>query len=900
MTRLPRSLERVLAWTVPREQREPIAGDLIEEHSLRLRGGGFAARPRAYAGLWWSALQLAGSFAWERLRRDRPLPPIAGESARRSSLWDMLAHDAAFGVRMLRRQPAFAAIAIAVLALGIGANTAMFGFVNAVLWRPLPFPRADRIVSLGEQRPHENRWFGPIAPADFFDWRRDSRSFSAMAASMVPPSGAFNLTGAGEPERVRAIQVTPAFLTVLGIVPALGRDFRPDEETDGRQRVALLSDGLWRRRFGADPAIVGRTVEFDSHTFEVIGVLPARFWWPTRPDAVVPLALTNHDRALRGAHFLEAVARVGDGVSIDQAREELRVLSARLSQDYPAVNSGHAANLRPLRDAFVGDVRQALLVLLGAVAFVLLIACANVATLQLARAAGRHKELSIRRAVGASRLRVVQQLMTESLVIALVGGAAGLLVAAGALALMRGVLPTQFAGLPGISAVGLDGRAVAAAFGFSTITALVFGIVPALASSDAGLAATLTEETRGSTASAAAQRWRAALVVTELALSLVLLSSAALLLVSFQRLINVPLGFQPAQLTTADLRLPGARYDEHARTVAFVDALFARVRVAPGVQHAAATTALPLVGGDSRLDLVIEHRAPSPGAVPMRADARLVSTDYFATLGIPLVRGRFFTEHDTESSAKVAILNAAAVRRYWPGEDPLGRRISLGADDDWRGVVGVVGDTHNEGLDVDAEPAAYLPQRQLFENLGSAFERTMTIVIRSSNDTAANASIIRSALSSVDPQLPTGPVRKMEEVIGDSIAPRRLNLVVVVALTFMALVLTGAGLYGVMSYIVAQRTREIGVRMALGASRRQVLGMMFGQALRVMAAGIGIGVAGALALTRSMSSLLFGVNAGDPLIYVAVSVLLAAVGLAAVAVPASRATRIDPLAALRN
>jgi putative ABC transport system permease protein len=775
----------------------------------------------------------------------------------------------------------------------------MFSLVDAVLWRPLPYVHADRIVSLAEQRPREGRWFGPIAPADFFDWRRDSRSFAAMAAYLIPPSGAYSLTGAGEPERVAALQVSPAFLTVLGITPSLGRDFRADEDTVGRHRVALVSDGLWRRRFGADPAIVGRTVTFDSHPFEIVGVLPARFWWPSRPEVLVPLALDDHDRTLRGAHFLAAAARLADGTSVDRAREELRVISARLSQEYPAQNAEHAANMRTLRDTFVGDVRPALIVLLGAVVFVLLIACANVAVLLLARATSRQKEFSLRCAIGASRPRMVQQLMTESLVIAMTGGAAGLMIAWSALALVRGVLPPQFNGLPGITAAGLDARVLAVTLGFSISTGIVFGIAPALASSDSRVMVGLGEEARGSSGGIRAQRWRSTLVVVELALSLMLLAGSALLLVSFNRLINVPPGFQPAQLVVARIALPGARYGEHAQTVAFFDALFDRLRTTPGVQRVASTTSLPLDGVDSRLDLVIEHRAPLPEG-GLKADSRLVSTDYFATLGIPLVRGRFFTEHDNESSVNVAIINATAARRYWPGEDPVGRRISLGADDDWRQIVGVVGDTHHEALDADVEPATYLPQHQVFSNLGSSFERTVTLVLRSSNDVAANASAVRSAVSSIDPQLAIGTVRTMQGVIDDSVAPRRLNFVLVSAFALVALALTCAGLYGVMSYTVAQRTKEIGVRMALGASGRQVLAMIFRQAGWMTIAGIGGGIAGALALTRSISSLLFAVSADDPVILGTVSVLLAAVTLVAVAVPASRATRIDPLAALRD
>jgi putative ABC transport system permease protein len=896
-SRLPRGVERLFSWTVPADERDPVSGDLLEEYAENA-----ASNPRrrsARALLWWRALQIAASFTWERLRRDRTLPPIGEEPPRRSGIRDVLAQDLTFGARMLRREPGFTAVALVALALGIGANTTIFSIVDAALWRPLPFPRADRIMSLTEQRPRESRWFGPVAPADFFDWRRDSRSFSAMAAIMIPgPSSAYNLTGGGEPERIRPLKVSPAFLGVIGVAPALGRDFTSEEEIDGRERVVLLSDDLWRRRFGADPSIVGRTIAFDGNPFEVIGVLPARFWWPTRPDVVVPLALDDHDRTLRAAHFLEAVGRLRDGVSQERAREELRLIGDRLSRNYPAENANHAPNLRPLRDALVGDVRPALVILFGAVGFVMLIACANVATVLLARAAGRQKELAVRRAVGATRGRVVQQMLTESVLVALIGGAAGLLVAWWGLAVVRAILPARFMAVPGIANASLDGRVLGATLVLSAVTGLVFGILPALVASDAHVGAALGEETRSSTGGVRARTLRSALVVAELALSLVLLAGAGLLLVSFTRLVNVNPGFRAAQLTIASITLPYSRYGGHARTVAFFDALFDRLRSAPGVQHVAATTSLPFDGVDSRLNLTIEHRVePEEGAV--RAHPRIVSTDYFETLGVPVIRGRAFTTHDAESSPNVVIINQAAARRHWPGEDPLGQRISLGSAGDWREIVGIVADTRHEGLDADVEPAAFLPQHQLFSSLGAAFERTVTIVIRSTNDVTATTALLRSAVASVDPDLPIGMVRTMEDVIGDSVAPRRLNFVLVSSFAIVALLLSASGLYGVMAYIVVQRTREIGVRMALGATRRQVLAMMFVQAGRMTALGIGLGVAGALLVTRSMTSLLFGVSAADPLLYVAVSTLLAAVALVAVAVPASRATRIDPLVALR-
>ena len=447
---------RLFARFIPADLREPIAGDLHEEYleMCERHGAGRAGR-----WLWWQSLRLALTFRWERSAHGRPLPPIAEELRGFGHMWDGLRQDITFGVRMLRRQPGFTAVAVFALALGIGATTAIFSVVDAVLWRPLPYPRADRVMSLAEQRPRESRWFGPIAPADYFDWRRDSRSFAAMAAYTIQsPSGAYNLTGDGEPERVRPLEVTSQFLDVIGVVPALGRGFRADEETVGRNLVVLLSDALWRRRFAADPSAVGRTVALNGRTFEIVGVLPAQFWWPSRPDIVVPLALDDHDRTLRAAHFLEAIGRLGDGVPADRAREELRIIGMRLAQEFPAENANHAPNLRPLRDAFVGDVQTMLLVVLGAVGFVLLIACANVATLLLARAAARQKEVSIRTAVGASRRRLVQQMLTESLVIASAGGAAGVLLAAWSLSALRTLLPARFAGLPGLDHLGIDVR----------------------------------------------------------------------------------------------------------------------------------------------------------------------------------------------------------------------------------------------------------------------------------------------------------------------------------------------------------------------------------------------------------------------------------------------------------
>jgi putative ABC transport system permease protein len=892
MTPRPPIVLRLFARFVPGDLREPITGDLTEEY-LEVRGRRGPARATLW--LWGQAARLAVTFRWERTAHGRPLPPIGDELRSMSYMWDSLRQDIAFGLRMLRRQPGFTSVAVIALALGIGANTAIFSVVDAVLWRSLPYPGADEIVSIGEQRTREGRLSGPVSPADFFDWRHEGRSFTAMAA--YNPI-AVNLTGAGEPERLGGLSVSPGLLDVLGIHPAQGRDFRADEETLGRHRVVLLTDAFWRRRFGADPAVVGRAVSFDGNPYEVIGVLPAAFWWPTQPDMIVPLALDDHDRTLRAAHFLDVVALRRPEVPFSQAREELSVIGARLSSTYPEENTGHGPNLRPLRQALVGDMRTALLVLLGAVGLVLLIACANVATLLLARATSRQKEPAVRMAVGGARIRLVQQLLTESLVLALAGGCAGLLLAAWGMAGLRRVLPAQFAALPGIDQLGVDTRVLLSSLVLSLLTGAVFGVAPALVASDQRVGATLNEETRGGSGGAKGRRMRSALVVAELALSLVLLVGAGLLMVRFKNLTEVSPGFRPQQLVTTRLTLPASRYADRARAVAFYDAVFDRLRAVPGVDRVAATSAPPFSGLGGRLNLQIEHRSvQSP--LPVRAHPRIVSPDYFATMGVPLVRGRVFTDRDNADARDVVVINEAAARRFWPGDDPIGDRISLGAPVRWMEIVGIVGDIRHEGLDAEANPEAYMPFQQGFIALGTGLVRGMSLVVRTSADASAMAPVIRTAVAGVDDQQPVGLIRPMDALIAQSVAPRRLNLLLLSAFALVAVVLTASGLYGVMAYLVTQRTREIGVRMALGASRASVLALMLRQAGAMTLTGIGVGLVGAYVLARYLASLLFGVSASDPTVYLTVSVLLAVVAFAAIVIPSLRATRVDPLSALR-
>jgi putative ABC transport system permease protein len=887
-----------MTWTVilrllPRDLRDPIAGDIEEQILIRTVRDG---RLRATIWAWATAARLALAFRWERALHGRGVPPIGDEVRPTASLPDSVWRDTRFGIRLLRRQPSFTIVAVTALALGIGANTAIFSVVDAVLWRPLPYADADRIMSLAEQRPREGRMFGPVSPADFFDWRREATSFAAMAAFI---EGAVNLTGVGEPERIRTLAVSPGFVDTLGLPPVIGRNFRREEEFYGRHRVVLLTDGLWRRDFGAAPGIVGRTVTLNGSPYEVVGVLSPKFWWPSPADVLVPLALDDHDRQLRGAHFLFVVGRLRPGVSEQTAREDLNVIGNRLSIAYPEYNTGHGPSLRPMREDWVGDVRPALLVLLGAVGCVLLIACANVATLLLARAAVRQKELSVRRAVGATRGQLVQQLLTESMIMSVLGGGVGLLAGGWVLSAFKTLLPAQFSVLPGIDQMGVDGRVVVAAVAATVATGVIFGILPALVASEQRITLALHEESRGGTAGVRSRRLRSALVVAELAFSLVLLAGAALLIVSFRNLVDVPPGFRPDQLAIVPLSLPSSRYEEAARAVAFYDEVIDRLRATPGVQHVAATSAPPFTGLDARLNLDIERQTIEVKG-PVRAYPRVVSSDYFSTLGIQLVRGRVFTDHDDRDAVPVALINETAARRYWPNDDPIGRRISLGGETRWMEIVGIVGDVRYLGLDLETEPDVFIPMRQGFTQLGDNLGRSLTLMIRTAGDPLSTAPAVRAVVNAVDPQQPVGLMRTMDGLIAESVGTRRLNFVLVSAFAILALLLTAAGLYGVMAYLVTERTREIGVRMALGATPWQVVGMVLRQAGAMMTIGIGLGIVGAVLMSRMLASLLFGVNALDPAIYLAVSILLAIVAACAVAVPSRRATRIDPLVALRD
>ncbi len=808
------------------------------------------------------------------------------------SLWESVAQDLRYGARALRRQPGFTATAVAALALGIGPNTVIFSLADAVLWRPLPYAEPEGLVSLSEQRPREGRLTGHVSPADFFDWRDQARSFTHVAAYT---DRALNLTGDGEAARVGALAVSAGFVEALRAAPALGRGFSPDEEQLGRHRSVILSDGLWRRRYGAAPDVVGREIRLDGVAHQVVGVLPASFWWPSRPELLVPFALSAEERQVRALHYLDVVARLAPGASLSKAKAELATLGAALQERHPDTNKGHAPHALLLHERLVGNARPAFALLLGSVGLVLGIACANVAILLLARAGARQKELAVRMAIGAGRGRVTRQLVVESMLLAMLGGGAGVALASWGAEELRAVLPAQLAALPGLEKSGVDLRALAAALAVTLAAGLLTGAVGAASASDRDLLVELAHDARGSTGGKSGLR--RGFVVAELALSLVLLVGTGLMLMSLERVLDVRPGFEPRGLSVAQVVLPANRYREHPQIVAFYEGVFERLRGAHGVTGVAAVTALPFSGADARLAFRIEGRE-GPWPVPVRAHPRLVSPSYLQTLGIPLLRGRHFDARDAEGAADVVILNDAAVRRFWPDEDALGRRISFSfGEPRWLTIVGVVGDVKHRGLEAESTPEAYLPFLQShFASQG----RSMMLVVRASGEAPRLAGLIRSSVASVDPDQPPPTTRTMADLIADSVAPRRLNLGLLLAFALVALALTAEGLYGVMAYLVLQRTREIGVRMALGASVRHVVALVLRQTGSLALAGIALGSLLALGLSRFVASQLFGIAPTEPLVYLATSGLLLGVALVAVAVPVWRAVRVDPLVALRE
>jgi putative ABC transport system permease protein len=803
------------------------------------------------------------------------------------TLWQ----DLSYGARMLMKYPGFTLIAVLTLALGIGANTAIFSVVNGVLLRPLPFDEAERLVRVYVTVPARSLRMNPVSYLNFADYRAQNSVFASMAAY----SGASaTFTGGVAPEQIEGVAASGDLFAALNARPAAGRLFTSADQEQGHKNIVVISHGLWQRSFGGDPKIVGRQVTLDATLYTVIGVMPHGFRFPieqSKTDYWVPLNPQSEMNQERGMNYLSVAARLKAGVSLEQAQAEMSAIASRLEQDYRDKNAGRGINLVPLHEALTGNVRRALLVLLAAVGFVLLIACVNVANLQLARAASRGREMAIRSALGAAPRRIVRQLLTESLLIAALGGAIGLLLAAWSIDLLAASLPED---IPRAGGVGLDARALGFTAAITLLTSLAFGFAPALQSSRADLTESLKEGGRGVGAGAGRSRLRNLLVVTEVALSLVLLIGAGLLLKSFRHLLDVNPGFDPHGVLTATVALPNGSYREEARQSAFFQQALSRIAALPGVAAAGVVDPMPLGGSMAMNGFSIEGRpAPSAGERPA-TNSRIISADYLKALGIPLLRGRALSERDHAAAPQVMLINESFARHYFPNENPLGQRIRLTIAPKFVAeIVGVVGDVKHRGLDREAGPEAYVSYLQVPTPI-------MSLVVRgASGDPLRLAASVRQAVEQVDKDQPLADVKPMAAWLDESVARQSFNLLLFAVFAAVALLLAAIGIYGVISYSVAERTHEIGIRVALGAGRKDVLRLVVGQGLRLTLAGIFGGLAGAFALTRWMTELLFGVTPTDPLTYFGVVALLVLVALLACWIPARRATQVDPMIALR-
>jgi putative ABC transport system permease protein len=797
--------------------------------------------------------------------------------------------------RVLSKNAGFSAVACLTIAVAIGANTAVFSVFNAALLRPLPFPDASQIVTLSEKRTNEHICCLTVSAPDFLDWRRMAHSFASMG---LYDTARFSLTGSGDPENVPGALVTAGFLESLGARPQLGRTFAVSEEQPANHRVAIITDGLWRRRFGSDPAIIGKSAGINGELFSIIGVLPVDFRFPfaLRCDLLAPIVFTEDQLKYRGIHPFFGVARLGPGVRPEQAQAEMDLISKQLESDHPDTNTGHVGSLTVLRDQLAGKLRPALLVLLGAVFLVALIACANVANLLLARATVRRKEFAVRAAMGANRRQLACQSLAESAILAAVGSAGGILIALWGLDALRAGFFARIESfsLAGLDRVNLDWRVLLFTLVATIACTLLFGGAPALAGARVDLNDALRTSGRGATASDHG-RLRSVLIVAEVALSLVLLTGAGLLGRSFETLLNVSPGFEPSSLSIAGLTLSSNQYRTTGQAAAFYDALLERIRALPGVRSAAITDIVPLTGDDNRTGVRIEGRTPRPDE-RWRMNPRLVSTRYLETMGVALVEGRTFSAQDAMGARPVAIVSEAAARQYWPGHSAVGQRFGFTmAGAPWIEVIGVVQSVHNRALDLESTPDVYLPYR---ENPFRYAPVSMSLVVRSSSGSSL-AGTVRAAVSSLDSSLPVSSFQPMEYFVDASLAPRKFNLVLFGIFAALAIALAAAGLYGTMSYLVNQRSHEIGIRMALGAEERKVLRMVIGNGLAQAAIGVAIGLAVSFASARVMEGLLFGVHAKDPLVFSTVPAVLIAVTLLATYLPARRAARVDPLDALR-
>ncbi|MBX3278865.1 MAG: ABC transporter permease [Acidobacteria bacterium] len=794
--------------------------------------------------------------------------------------------DLRFALRTLRKRPGFTLVAVLTLGLGIGANSAIFSVVDAVLLRPLPYPEPEKLVRLWETFPPAG--WGSVSAPNIKDWREQNTVFSSIAAYSFRN---VNLSGMESPERVVGAAVSSNFFATMGVAPQLGRWFEGGEDTAGSARVAVLSDRLWRRNYAADPSIIGREIQIGGEAAAVIGVMPAGFRFPSETTEIwTPLVYTQNQEANRGNHAFLVVARLGADATLDQADEQMKSIARRIEEQYPQQQSGRSVRIERLKEGVTGGSRQGLLMLSGAVFFVLLIACVNVANLLLARAAGRRRELAIRAALGAGRSRLVFQFLTESLVLSGFGGLLGLAIGKWGVDLLM-VWAIGF--LPRAGEVALDARVVVFTFIVSLLTGIAFGLAPALRVSRTDLHEDLKEGGRSGDGPRHGSL-RKALVVAEIALALVLLAGAGLLIRSFQQLQRLDTGMQAKGVLTLRLTLPESKYPAQESIVAFHRGLLERIAALPGVEAAGMINMLPLVQSGFNGDVNVEGRPEfAPGQSPL-VEYRAVSPDYFRALGVPLIAGRFFNAADQAGAAPAVIINSALARALFPDEDAVGKRMNSGVSD-WTTIVGVVGDVRQSGLTAAARPELYLPYAQ-----AGAMVQSAGFVVRAQGDPLALAGSVRGAVRELDPAQPVYSVRTMEDVLGLAVADRRLNMLLLGLFAALAMVLAAVGIYGVMSYTVSQSTREIGIRMALGAERRDIVKLIVGQGAMLTGIGIAIGLGASMGLAQLIGSLLYGVSASDPLTYAVMVAALTCVALLACYVPARRATRVDPMIALRS
>jgi putative ABC transport system permease protein len=807
---------------------------------------------------------------------------------------EKLLQDLRYGVRMLRKSPMVTLVAVISLALGISANTVIFSVVNSILLRSLPFQDAERIVLVWGNIPSERKDRTQVSATDVDDWRHQNNVFEDVTTYS---NWSATLLGQGESERIPGIQVGDGYFSIMKGTPLLGRTFLAEEQQDGKDFVIVLGYGLWQRRFGGDPNVIGQQINLSGRPYTVVGVMAADFQ-PLPASLVDPRGefyrpvAEPHDENERSSRHLRAIARLKAGVTLDQAQADMNVIASQIEQEHPRDNTGYGVRLTTLPEDTVGGLRPTLITLLVAVAFVLLIACANVGNLLLVRAAARQKEVAIRRALGAARLRLARQFLTESILLAVVGGALGLLMATWAVSLVESIGSQA---TPLLASVKIDLRVLGFTFALSIVTGIVFGLVPALNASNPDLNETLKEGGRSSGAEAGHNRLRSALVVSEVAMALVLLISAGLLIKSVIRLRNVNPGFDAENRLTMNVTLPSAKYPKRQQWVAFYDQLTERLEALPGVKSAGFTSVLPFSGNFDGRGLAVEDH-PRPAGEELSVDLYIITPAYLPTMSIQLLSGRALTEHDTETTPPVALINETMAREMWPGQDPIGKRIKFPGSErypqQWRTIVGVARDVKQYALDRKDPMQLYLPEAQFPTSF-------MTLVVHTSSDAQSLTAAVRAAVHEMDKDQAVYNIATMEQLLADSISLRRLSTLLLMIFAGVALVLAGVGIFGVISYSVTQRTHEIGVRLALGANRRDIIGLVLRHGMTMTLAGVGLGLMATFALTRVLESLLFNVSATDPVIFIVIPVALTIVALGACFMPARRAAKVDPMVALR-